>query len=170
MEKKEIFETLMAYRQRQMFFDRKNEEHFYAIMSDLARLFGLTDEQAAALSGDGELPDDAITVTEAAQMLGVTTQAISGRIARGKIYGFTDPDEPNPQKATRVSRSDIGNLIMSGADTSAIQHELAATYREATGNIPRGQLWQPCEHSGCNNEPVCMNCMMCEEKHCHCFD
>lgn len=55
-------------------------------------------------------------------------------------------------------------------DVSSLQHDLAAMTREATGKIPRGQLWQPCERAGCDNEPVCMNCMMCEELHCHCFD
>ena len=53
-------------------------------------------------------------------------------------------------------------------DTHTIQHTLADRYRATTGQ-PRGQLWQPCELAGCDNEPVCLNCLMCEE-HCHCFD
>jgi len=51
-----------------------------------------------------------------------------------------------------------------------IQRQLAARHRQYTGSIPRGQLWQPCEVPGCDNEPVCMNCFRCQEKHCHCFD
>jgi len=51
-----------------------------------------------------------------------------------------------------------------------IQKQLAAQYRKRTGSIPKGQLWQPCACRGCDNEPVCMNCLMCQEKHCHCFD
>lgn len=51
-----------------------------------------------------------------------------------------------------------------------IQHQLAAMHRQHTGSIPRAQLWQPCEVPGCDNEPVCMNCMCCEEVHCCCFD
>lgn len=31
----------------------------------------------------------------------------------------------------------------------------------------RGQLWQPCAHRGCDNEPVCLDCEYCDE-HCHC--
>lgn len=66
--------------------------------------------------------------------------------------------------------SPIEDLITSGSNTSTIQHTLAAMSREATGNIPRGQLWQPCERHGCHNEPVCLNCLECEETHCNCFD
>lgn len=55
-------------------------------------------------------------------------------------------------------------------DTVKLQHQLAEMTRQATGSIPRGQLWQPCEEPGCDNEPVCLNCMKCQEKHCHCFD
>jgi hypothetical protein len=42
---------------------------------------------------------------------------------------------------------------------------------ELSGPGPRrtyGQLWQECEHRGCHNEPVCSNCFMCQERHCHC--
>ena len=67
-------------------------------------------------------------------------------------------------------KSVIEELITSGADARTIQHTLADMVRQNTGKIPRGQLWQPCELPGCDNEPVCMNCMMCEETHCHCFD
>jgi hypothetical protein len=68
-------------------------------------------------------------------------------------------------------RATVSEMIENfDGNTQGVQHKLAAMTREATGSIPRGQLWQPCEHRGCDNEPVCMNCMMCQEKHCHCFD
>lgn len=51
---------------------------------------------------------------------------------------------------------------------ATIQSALAKQYRESTGEIPVGQLWQPCSIYGCNNEPVCMNCMTCQEVHCTC--
>lgn len=51
-----------------------------------------------------------------------------------------------------------------------IQKSLAAQYRQRTGNKPRGQLWEPCSLSECDNEPVCMNCMCCQDTHCDCFD
>ena len=53
-------------------------------------------------------------------------------------------------------------------DTRGLQHNLAAMARQSTGKIPRGQLWQPCERPGCDNEPACMNCLCCEEEHCEC--
>lgn len=31
-----------------------------------------------------------------------------------------------------------------------------------------GQLWEPCSKRGCDNEPVCMDCGYCLDKHCHC--
>ena len=68
-------------------------------------------------------------------------------------------------------RKSVSDLIENfDGNVNSLQHELAAMTRETTGQIPRGQLWQPCEVPGCDNEPVCMNCMCCEEKHCHCFD
>lgn len=70
---------------------------------------------------------------------------------------------------TRGRPSKIEELITTG-DAHAIQHGLAEMVRSATGSPARGQLWQPCERPGCQNEPVCMNCMMCQSKHCHCFD
>lgn len=65
------------------------------------------------------------------------------------------------------AKPDIEELI--GQDPTTIQNTLADLYREATGEIPRGQLWQPCELGSCENEPVCMNCLKCEEAHCKCF-
>lgn len=71
---------------------------------------------------------------------------------------------------TRGRPSAIEDLITSGADARTIQRQLAEMTRQTTGRIPRGQLWQPCEHPDCDNEPVCMNCLMCQDEHCHCFD
>ena len=31
-----------------------------------------------------------------------------------------------------------------------------------------GQLWEPCSRHGCDNEPVCLDCRYCLDKHCHC--
>jgi len=77
------------------------------------------------------------------------------------VFDLTDDEtrvisEFRPQHQTSVVRN--------------VQHVLATGYRTQTNQIPHGQLWQPCEHPGCNNEPVCMNCMKCEQTHCHCFD
>lgn len=75
------------------------------------------------------------------------------------------------REEARGRAREISNLIENfDGNVQNLQHTLAAMTREATGNIPRGQLWQPCEVRGCDNEPVCMNCMNCQEKHCHCFD
>lgn len=54
--------------------------------------------------------------------------------------------------------------------TSVIQETLASHVRKTIGHTPRGQLWQPCRRRDCDNEPVCMNCMLCEDEHCRCFD
>jgi hypothetical protein len=45
--------------------------------------------------------------------------------------------------------------------------ELKVVEKESRGPLPDGQLWEPCEVRGCNNEPVCVNCFRCE-KHCEC--
>jgi hypothetical protein len=59
--------------------------------------------------------DDLITHTEAAQMLrGSTSQAdimyVQRLIKRGKLTRYTDPNEPNPQRAGRVSRQEVEGL------------------------------------------------------------
>lgn len=47
--------------------------------------------------------------------------------------------------------------------------EPLSTTREVFGDYqPRGQLWQECEVHGCHNEPVCLSCLRCEARHCHC--
>jgi len=51
--------------------------------------------------------DELITQAEAAELAGVTVQAISARVSRGTLRSFTDPTEPNPQRQKRVRKSDI---------------------------------------------------------------
>jgi len=106
----EIFVRLMAWKQRQLFDDATDEEYVGAVLWDIARALDLTGEQAAALAGD-EVPDDLITITEAANMLRVSTQAISGRIARGELAAYTDSSATNPTHARRVSRRVVRNAI-----------------------------------------------------------
>lgn len=52
-----------------------------------------------------------------------------------------------------------------------IEQEQAAQTRNQQAqpiiSVSRGQLWQECEKPGCNNEPVCLNCFLCDE-HCSC--
>ena len=55
-------------------------------------------------------PSDLITITEAAESLGVTTQAISNRIANGDLLAIPDQSEPNPQHRNRVLRSEVEAL------------------------------------------------------------
>lgn len=52
--------------------------------------------------------DELITISEAAELAGVTMQAISARIDRGTLASYTDPSAPNPQKGRRlVRKSDV---------------------------------------------------------------
>lgn len=34
--------------------------------------------------------------------------------------------------------------------------------------MSKGELWEPCPCSGCDNEPVCLVCGLCVERHCGC--
>lgn len=53
--------------------------------------------------------DSLVTITEAAELAGVTVQAISARIDRGTLKAYTDPMAPNPRSGRRlVKRSDVG--------------------------------------------------------------
>ncbi len=48
--------------------------------------------------------DELITITEAAQVAGVSVQAISQRIDRGTLKAYTNPDAPNPRSERRLVR------------------------------------------------------------------
>lgn len=61
---------------------------------------------------------DLITISAAATLLGVTTQAVSGRIARGDLIAVDDPAEPNPQRRRRVSRTAVEALRHTGEVTA----------------------------------------------------
>ncbi len=61
----------------------------------------------------------------------------------------------------------LEELITGGLDPRDIQRELAAMARQS-GHTPRGQLWQACGDPDCVNEPICLNCRLCEEEHCQC--
>ena len=61
-----------------------------------------------------ERADDLITISEAAALLGVTTQAVSGRIARGGLAAYDDHTERNPQRRRRVRRAAVEALKMEG--------------------------------------------------------
>lgn len=84
----------------------------------------------------------------------------------------TAPPELQQKIATLLQEpppSKLEQLISSGMGPRDIQRQLAALVRQNTGQIPRGQLWQPCERPGCSKEPVCLNCLMCQDEHCECF-
>lgn len=52
--------------------------------------------------------DELITIAEAAKIANVSVQAISQRIDRGTLQGYTDPLSPNPRQARRlVKRGDV---------------------------------------------------------------
>lgn len=51
--------------------------------------------------------DELITISEAAKLAGVTVQAISQRIERGKLDAFIDPFAPERQGRQKVRRSDV---------------------------------------------------------------
>ena len=57
--------------------------------------------------------DNLITIAEAAEMMGVSVQAISARIDRGKtLKGYVDPLATNPRSGRRlVKKSDIEKLV-----------------------------------------------------------
>lgn len=51
--------------------------------------------------------DELITIAEAASLAGVTVQAMSQRVTRGKLRTFTDPLAPDRQGKRLVRRSEV---------------------------------------------------------------
>jgi hypothetical protein len=54
--------------------------------------------------------DQLITQAEAAKIKGVTTQAISNAVREGRLIGYIDPDAPERQGRTLVSKADVENM------------------------------------------------------------
>lgn len=63
--------------------------------------------------------------------------------------------------------SKLEDLITDGMSPRDIQRGLAEYTRKTTGKPARGQLWQECDQPGCDNQPVCLNCLLCQD-HCQC--
>ena len=58
--------------------------------------------------------DELITITEAAELAGVSVQAMSQRVKRGTLPSFVDPAAPQRQGRTLVRRSDVTDLKTGG--------------------------------------------------------
>lgn len=55
---------------------------------------------------------DVVTLSEAADILGLAVQSIRGLIDRGHLRYFVDGDEPNYTKAGRVLRADVSSELV----------------------------------------------------------
>lgn len=63
--------------------------------------------------------DELITLSEAARLLrgeanNTTLRYVNDQLQRGKLKRYTDPSEPNPQRAGRVSRKEVEILAGRG--------------------------------------------------------
>lgn len=54
--------------------------------------------------------DDLITISAAAEVLGISISAVSNRIDRGQLQAYYDLEEANPQRRRRVLRSEVEAL------------------------------------------------------------
>ena len=54
-----------------------------------------------------------------------------------------------------------------GSDDYNIHTETDSFAPQFSSHKSSGQLWQPCDRRGCDNEPVCLDCEYCDD-HCHC--
>lgn len=54
--------------------------------------------------------DELLTISQAAERSGRSISSLSQLVDRGRLTGYRDPAEPNPTKATRVSRRQLGAL------------------------------------------------------------
>ena len=106
--------------------------------------------------------------TELGQRLGVSQQYVA-QLESGDRPATPELQQKLAAIAQEPPATPLEQLITGGLSPREIQLELARLTRQATGNIPRGQLWQPCDLPDCDAEPVCLNCLLCEETHCQCF-
>ena len=91
--------------------------------------------------------------------------AVSYRISDNGENPRMDANQANPS----IDFDALIRGFIANPDVRDLQHAIAAQFRRTFGHVPRGQLWQPCEVKGCDEEPVCMNCLRCTARHCKCF-
>lgn len=58
--------------------------------------------------------DQLISLSDAADISGMSLSVLSQRISRGQIQGYRDPKEKNPQRARRIRLSDLQQLLSEG--------------------------------------------------------
>ena len=58
--------------------------------------------------------DQLISLSDAAEISGMSLSVLSQRISRGQIPGYRDPKEKNPQRARRIRLSDLQQLLNEG--------------------------------------------------------
>jgi hypothetical protein len=58
--------------------------------------------------------DELITITEAAKMLGKTISTVSSMVQRGQLTGYSDPNEHNPRRQTRLSKIQVEEMQTNG--------------------------------------------------------
>jgi hypothetical protein len=58
--------------------------------------------------------DQLISLSEAAEISGMSLSVLSQRISRGQMTGYRDPKEKNPQRARRIRLSDLRQLLNGG--------------------------------------------------------
>jgi len=74
--------------------------------------------------------DELITIREAAELRGVSVQAISQAIAAGKLRRYVDPDAPARQGRVLVSRREVMEDGSGVADSEAVADDTAAVAEE----------------------------------------
>ena len=98
---------------------------------------------------------------------------VPGNYTLNKFSGRYEPVQEPAECSHDFSHSGLGIGGAGGHDLDAETAELVARGEMApreyqrTGPMPHGQLWEECSRRGCDNEPVCVDCLYCEE-HCRC--
>lgn len=83
-------------------------------------------------------------------------------------------DDPAPAEKMTVVREWQSMDISSGLGIGGAGSDDFNIHTETDSFVPQfskrkssGQLWQPCNRRGCDNEPVCLDCEYCDD-HCRC--
>lgn len=78
---------------------------------------------------------------------------------------FTKAHSPAMQINDISSGFGIGGI---GSDDYNMGTEIETDSPVFSKRGSSGQLWEPCPKRGCDNEPVCLDCGLCLDKHCGC--
>lgn len=134
----------------------------------------------------GEKYTDANGMTGTVNALYVDNAGVEFAVLSGNDFsGYMEADRFRDSKSLKPLQTSKQNIDTSserqsmdissglgigghGSDDHNLWSEPQISSPQFSAHKSSGQLWQPCANRGCDNEPVCLDCEYCIDRHCRC--